>query len=128
MINSMWMLTDFTVENGATGVVPFSHRSRIKTPEDEGARNRELVRPIEGEAGSVMLWHGGTFHMARGNSGQSIRVGLNVAYYPRWFNNWIEGGHQSIWPETFARMPEHMQRLCPGKRVSCRQDACEANR
>ena len=32
MINSVWMLTDFTAANGATGVVPMSHRSRQPSP------------------------------------------------------------------------------------------------
>ena len=32
MINSIWMLTDFTAANGATGVVPMSHRSRRPSP------------------------------------------------------------------------------------------------
>ena len=30
MINTIWMLTDFTTQNGATRVVPMSHRSRLR--------------------------------------------------------------------------------------------------
>jgi ectoine hydroxylase-related dioxygenase (phytanoyl-CoA dioxygenase family) len=60
------------------------------------------------------MWHGGTYHQARANISDQIRVGLNIAYYPPWFNNWIEGGHQPIWPETYERMPPEMQQLCPG--------------
>ena len=29
-------------------------------------------------------------------------------------NNWGEGGHQPLWPETYARMPPEVQRLMPG--------------
>ena len=29
-------------------------------------------------------------------------------------NNWVEGGHQPLWPETYARMPPEVQRLMPG--------------
>ncbi|MBT5875140.1 MAG: hypothetical protein HOH43_17105 [Candidatus Latescibacteria bacterium] len=125
MINSIWMLTDFTVENGATGVVPLSHRSRMASPPEYLTRDPKRVKPITGRAGSVMMWHGGTFHMARGNTSDTIRVGLNIAYYPPWFNNWIEGGHQPIWPETYARMPERMQQLCPGKLSNSRDEAYE---
>lgn len=126
MINSIWMLTDFTVENGATGVVPMSHRSRCKRPPDN--LDPSLIRPVTGRAGAVMLWHGGTFHVARANTSSQIRVGLNIAYYPRWFNNWVEGGHQPIWPETYERMPPQMRQLCPGKLGRSRAELYEERR
>ena len=126
MINTIWMLTDFTLENGATGVVPMSHRSRRKSPPAD--LDPSLIRPVTGRAGSVMLWHGGAFHIARANTSDQIRVGLNIAYYPRWFNNWVEGGHQPVWPETFERMPPQMQQLCPGKLGQNRADLYEIRR
>jgi len=43
--------------------------------------------------------------MARANvSNNQIRIGLNIAYYPRWFNNWIEDNHQPVWPKTYDRI------------------------
>ena len=126
MINTIWMLTDFTIENGATGVVPMSHRSRRKSPPAD--LDPSSIRPVAGRAGSVMLWHGGAFHIARANTSDQIRVGLNIAYYPRWFNNWVEGGHQPVWPETFERMPPQMQQLCPGKLGQNRADLYEIRR
>ncbi|NKB68916.1 MAG: hypothetical protein GKR89_17760 [Candidatus Latescibacteria bacterium] len=114
MINTIWMLTDFSGANGGTGIVPMSHRSRRQSPPPEIGHDSSLIKAVEGRAGSVLLWHGGAFHQARANTGQSIRVGLNIAYYPRWFNNWIEGGHQPLWPETYERMPAAYRALCPG--------------
>jgi hypothetical protein len=125
MINTIWMLTDFTMENGATGVVPMSHRSRLKQPPTDITPDHPLIKPITGRAGSVMLWHGGLFHMARANTSRDIRVGLNIAYYPTWFNNWVEGGHQPVWPETYERMPENMKKLCPGLRGHSREERYE---
>ena len=125
MINSIWMLTDFTIENGATGVVPMSHRSRLKRPPDDLITDHDVVRPITGKAGSVIMWHGGLFHMARGNRSEELRVGLNIAYYPKWFNNWIEGGHQPVWPKTYERMPDNMKALCAGKRGTTRKSVYE---
>ena len=116
MINTMWMLTDFTADNGATGVVPMSHRSRLKSPPADMADDSPLIKPITGRSGSVMLWHGGLLHLARANRSNTIRVGLNIAYYPRWFNNWMEGGHQPIWPETYERMSLQMKALCVPRR------------
>ena len=125
MINSIWMLTDFTAENGATGVVPMSHRSGLRSPPPDLDLDGPLVRTVTGAAGSLLMWHGGAFHMARANTGSSVRVGLNVAYYPRWFNNWVENNHQPVWPETFARMPAEIRALCTGRQGRSRDEAYE---
>ena len=115
MINSIWMLTDFTVANGATRIVPMSHRSRLKRPPADLEADDPAIRDVTGRSGSVMMWHGGLFHGAGANTGGDIRVGLNVAYYPRWMNNWVEWGHQPLWAETWERMPEEYRALCVGK-------------
>jgi ectoine hydroxylase-related dioxygenase (phytanoyl-CoA dioxygenase family) len=103
-----------------------SHRSRFKSPPPEVGPDSPLIKPIEGAAGSVLLWHGGAWHQARANASKEIRIGLNIAYYPRWFNNWIEGGHQPVWPETYQRMPEVYRALCPGRQGHAREDMYEA--
>jgi ectoine hydroxylase-related dioxygenase (phytanoyl-CoA dioxygenase family) len=84
-----------------------------------------LIKPVTGTRGSVLLWQGGVLHIARANRSNTIRVGLNVAYYPRWFNNWIEGGHQPIWPETYQRLSPEMQALCPPRRGRTRAELYE---
>lgn len=69
VLNSMWMLDDFTEDNGATRYVPASHRSgRVPGDEMEDVhavhpKERKLVAP----AGSVAIinahvWHGGTLN------------------------------------------------------------------
>ena len=128
MINTIWMLTDFTEENGGTGVVPMSHRSRRSSPPAALSGESPLVKTVTGRAGSVLLWHAGAYHGAGANRSSQVRHGLNVAYYPRWFNNWIENGHQPIWPETYERMPAEMRRLCPGRLGKRRDEAYETRR
>jgi ectoine hydroxylase-related dioxygenase (phytanoyl-CoA dioxygenase family) len=65
--NSIWLLDDFTVANGATRVVPGSHR-RGSMPADEmpdlTAAHPDQIQ-LTGPAGTVVifnshLWHGGT--------------------------------------------------------------------
>jgi ectoine hydroxylase-related dioxygenase (phytanoyl-CoA dioxygenase family) len=65
--NSIWLLDDFTPENGATRVVPGSHR-RGTMPADEmpdpAAAHPDQIQ-LTGTAGTVVifnshLWHGGT--------------------------------------------------------------------
>ena len=65
--NSIWLLDDFTAENGATRVVPGSHlKGRVPSDdmEDPEAMHPEEVL-IEAPAGTVYIfnshtWHGGT--------------------------------------------------------------------
>jgi ectoine hydroxylase-related dioxygenase (phytanoyl-CoA dioxygenase family) len=65
--NSIWLLDDFTEENGATRYVPGSHMWG-KLPQDAGADTRAPYpgeRLVLGRAGDVILmnahlWHGGT--------------------------------------------------------------------
>ena len=68
----MWMIDEFTEENGATRVVPGSHRSGIHLYGDVvNGEPRDLNAPVEGQllviggAGSCVVfnahvWHGGT--------------------------------------------------------------------
>jgi ectoine hydroxylase-related dioxygenase (phytanoyl-CoA dioxygenase family) len=67
--NSIWMLDDFTAENGATRVVPGSHRwGRVPKDAlaDPGAPHPDEVLVV-GKAGTCVvfnshLWHGGTLN------------------------------------------------------------------
>lgn len=67
--NSVWMLDDFTPENGATRVVPGTHRLATMPRdlvEDPSAPHPDQVLAL-GNAGSVLVfnahtWHGGTIN------------------------------------------------------------------
>jgi ectoine hydroxylase-related dioxygenase (phytanoyl-CoA dioxygenase family) len=71
--NSVWMLDDFTAENGALRVVPGSHRSGRLPREalaDPAASHPDEVL-VTGRAGTVVvmnahLWHGGTANRSAG--------------------------------------------------------------
>jgi ectoine hydroxylase-related dioxygenase (phytanoyl-CoA dioxygenase family) len=65
--NSIWLLDDFTADNGATRVVPGSHRSdtvpRLAMPDPTAAHPDEVL--VIAPAGTVVVfnshtWHGGT--------------------------------------------------------------------
>jgi hypothetical protein len=85
ILNSMWMLDDFTEANGATRAVPGSHRSGrwptddLADPADPHPRQVYLTAP----AGSVVIfnshvWHGGTL-----NRTQGLRRGMTMSYCRR---------------------------------------------
>lgn len=77
VVTSLWILDDFTPDNGPTRVVPGSHKQRRPVPKhyaDPATRHQGEVT-IEAKAGSVLvfnghLWHSGT----RNQSGAPRRV------------------------------------------------------
>jgi ectoine hydroxylase-related dioxygenase (phytanoyl-CoA dioxygenase family) len=83
--NSIWLLDDFTEENGATRMVPGSHKLKGLPKdymEDTKAPHPEEILLIA-PAGTVgvfnsHVWHGGTLNRSRGN-----RMALHCSYVAR---------------------------------------------
>ena len=82
--NSIWLLTDFTEENGATRVVPGSHLSG-KLPNDVMADPSE-PHPDEiilnAKAGTVVIFNSHTWHGGTLNRSDGLRRGMH-AYFCR---------------------------------------------
>ena len=79
IVASMWAITDFRSDNGATLLVPGSHR----WPEDRVAARDEIVQ-AEMPAGSVLYWLGGLLHGAGPNSAPDWRYGVILTYSVGW--------------------------------------------
>lgn len=76
---TIWMLDDFTAANGATGIVPFSHRFG-HPPEAPTDCWRDDGVVLEGKAGSIALGHGAWYHSARPNTTDEYRCCLLGMY------------------------------------------------
>ena len=75
--NSMWMLEDFTAENGATNFVPGSHLfGREPDEKDEDANWVPAMAP----AGSLVVFEGRTWHTTGINRTETMRVGVNTNF------------------------------------------------
>ncbi|OSZ69231.1 phytanoyl-CoA dioxygenase [Sphingomonas sp. IBVSS1] len=78
-LNTIWAVTDFTAENGATQLVPGSldwSDSRVTEP-------HEIV-PAVMKRGSVLVYTGGVFHGGGENRSTLDRIGLNLTYTLGW--------------------------------------------
>lgn len=127
IIQSMWALTPFTKENGATLYVPGSH----KLPEltqivREGKRDRldyavnsapETMRftpddaiQMTMDAGSVALWSGKLYHGGGLNVTDEVRWGMNIGYTRGWIRQ-EENQYISISPEQLEEIDDEMARL-----------------
>lgn len=74
--NVLWMVTDFTVENGGTRIVPRSHLSGT-SPEPYG--NYDTINAT-GKAGSAVIFEGRTWHSADLNTSDAPRYGITTYY------------------------------------------------
>jgi hypothetical protein len=83
--NTLWMLDDFTPENGALRVVPGTHRSG-RLPQD-ALEDPKPPHPDEviltGRAGDVVVMNAHLWHAGTANRTQRRRLALH-AFYCRW--------------------------------------------
>jgi hypothetical protein len=110
--NSVWMLDDFTEQNGATRLVPGSHRWGV-TPQEVVAdlyapHPREIL--LTGRAGTVVvmnahMWHGGT-----ANHTAAHRRAMHV-YYTRWDKPQQQYQRRLLRPEVQDRLSPAARRL-----------------
>ena len=82
MVTALWMLDDFTAEDGATRVVPGSHlmtRPLAKDYAQPLARHPE-EKIVTGRAGDVLIFNGYLWHSGRKNSStgprRAVQMGL----------------------------------------------------
>lgn len=77
VFNTNWILTDYTLDNGAFCIVPGSHKLRRHPKPGEGV---EDAVPVEAPAGSVLVFHGNVWHGAFPRKNPGLRLSIN-AYY-----------------------------------------------
>lgn len=78
--NTMWALTDFTEENGATRLVPRTHLSEA-VPDPFGDQPTVVAAMPKG---SVLVWNGSLWHGGGANRSAAPRTGLAMNYCAGW--------------------------------------------
>jgi ectoine hydroxylase-related dioxygenase (phytanoyl-CoA dioxygenase family) len=79
-ISTIWAIEDFTEENGATQVIPGSHRWGMEHPDDRSHEVKTAVMP----AGSVIVFDAGTWHRGGGNRTSGTRLAVSPQYCQPW--------------------------------------------
>jgi hypothetical protein len=77
--NTIWAMTDFTEENGATRVIPGSNHLA-----DKLKFTLEDTIPTEMTKGSVLFYSGSVYHGGGANRSRDTRIGLNITYNVSW--------------------------------------------
>lgn len=104
-LNTIWAVTDFTVENGATQVVPGS----TGWPDERQAQPGEITQATM-RRGSVLVYTGSVFHGGGENRGDSDRWGLNITYALGWLRQ-EENQYLSCPPEIARTLDPELQAL-----------------
>lgn len=103
--NTIWAITDFTRENGATRVAPGS----VTWPDDRQPTEDEIAY-AEMPRGSVVLYTGSVFHGGGANRSNADRVGINLTYALSWLRQ-EENQYLSCPPEIAKGLAPELQSL-----------------
>jgi len=103
--NTIWALTDFTEENGATRIVPGSNHR-----EDKLTFGPDDTEPAEMARGSVLFYSGSVYHGGGPNRSDATRIGLNITYNVAWLRQ-EENQYLSVPREVAETLPTELLRL-----------------
>ena len=106
--NAMWMLNDYTPDNGATLIVPGSHLSG-RQPDHSIDEDANWV-PAEGPAGSVAIFEGRTWHSTGVNQTKELRIGLTTNFCGPQFRQ-QENILLGTRPEVLESMSDELKKL-----------------
>lgn len=105
LLGANFALDDFTEENGATVVVPGSH----KWHEDRRAEPHEMCKAIMSR-GSALVYSGEIVHSGGQNLTPNVRCGLYVGFMASWLRP-TENHLHSNDPDVIYALPPEVQRL-----------------
>jgi ectoine hydroxylase-related dioxygenase (phytanoyl-CoA dioxygenase family) len=103
--NTIWAMTDFTAENGATRLVPGSNHF-----EDKLQFHEKDSEPAEMEKGSVLFYTGSVYHGGGANRSEATRTGINITYNVSWLRQ-EENQYLSVPLEIARTLPVELLRL-----------------
>lgn len=102
-VSAIWAIDDFTADNGATEVIPGSHRwTEPLTATDDHPDLRPVVMP----AGSVVLFAGTLVHRGGANTTDRARLAIT----PQYCQPWVRPQEQMIL-SVGARATEYSERI-----------------
>ncbi|MEO1188119.1 MAG: phytanoyl-CoA dioxygenase family protein [Pseudomonadota bacterium] len=103
--NTIWAITDFTQENGATNVIPGSNNW-----DADRQPSRDEVEYAEMDAGSVLIYSGSVVHGGGANVSAADRIGLNITYALGWLRQ-EENQYLSCPPEIAKDFDPELQAM-----------------
>jgi ectoine hydroxylase-related dioxygenase (phytanoyl-CoA dioxygenase family) len=105
IVATLWALSDFTDENGATRMILGSHRW-----DDQRRPTQEETIPVVMTRGSVSVYLGSVYHGGGANRSAPDRTGLYIGYCLGWLRQ-EENQYLAVPPDVARTLPEQLQAL-----------------
>jgi len=105
-ITAIWAIDEFTATNGATEILPGSHRWGEERPSPDDARIRKVLMP----AGSAVVFHGTLWHRGGANQSTAARLAITPQYCQPWARQ-QENMTLAVPQDVAARYPRRVQEL-----------------
>ena len=105
VVNIMLPLVGFTAENGATRIVPGSHRWTNRSPAADDA-----TTAVPMEAGSALFFLGSLWHGGGANTTASNRLGVILHYSVAWLRQ-VENHVLAVPPDIVRGLEPRLQEL-----------------
>ena len=107
LCNALLAIDDCDIENGATHLVPYSHKWHDKRVDQSIDTYR-----VEMKSGSIVMWEGGMWHGGGANNSKDReRLGFFMSHVVAYLRP-QEIQLVSVPRDIVRRMPEKLQRLC----------------
>jgi ectoine hydroxylase-related dioxygenase (phytanoyl-CoA dioxygenase family) len=105
-VSTIWAFDDFTQDNGATEIVPESHR----WPDERfPARDEDAVQAIM-PAGSALVFLGNVVHRGGPNRSQHVRLAITPQYCAPWWRQ-IENMVLAVPPDVARQYSSRIQEM-----------------
>jgi len=117
MLNMIVMVHDFSVHNGATKLIPGSHRIEAR-PSDEYLE-ANAVRAV-GSAGTIILFNSNLWHSAAPNTTNMPRMALTLTFTRPFFKQQMD--YPRMLGEDFPKNERMRQVLGYNSRIPCSYD------
>ncbi|MDE0241625.1 MAG: phytanoyl-CoA dioxygenase family protein [bacterium] len=105
IVATLWAMSDFTDENGATRMILDSHHWN-----DERQPTQEETIPVEMSRGSVSVYLGSVYHGGGANRSDAVRTGMYIGYCLGWLRQ-EENQYLAVPPEVARTLPRQLQEL-----------------
>ena len=105
VVNVMWPLDEFTEANGATRIVPGSHKWIDERPGPDTP-----TVGIEMSPGAALVYVGSVWHGGGANNTDRTRLGVVLHYAAAWLRP-VENHVLAVSPDVVRELPQRLQEL-----------------